>query len=191
MQPGAARRVNLSERGTPMASNTPAKRAAPDGPYVSRSPWQRQRPRALVVACSDGRLQENLDDFLNNHLGITRYDRLYAPGGPGALASSGLEFLRSDGFRRESQFLVEAHGIEDIYLIFHGPADDGPDEAVCADYRRLFPRHTAAQIREEQEKDAREIIRQGFGWRQAVRVHVYRCEVTAAGRIQFVRLLTD
>jgi hypothetical protein len=33
-------------------------------------------------------LQENLDDFLHRGLGITHYDRLYAPGGGGALATS-------------------------------------------------------------------------------------------------------
>lgn len=157
-------------------------------PYMSRAPWNHARPGALVIACSDGRLQENLDDFLSGHLGITRYDRLYAPGGPGALASSGYEFLRSDAFARECQFLVEAHELEDVYLVFHGPAEDGPDDAVCADYRRLFPRHSATQIREEQEKDARGILQQGFGWKRPVRVHVYRCEVTGSGTVQFVKL---
>ena len=156
--------------------------------YVTHKPWARNRPSALVVACSDGRLQENLDDFLDNHLGINRYDRLYAPGGPGALASSGREFLRSEAFRRECVFLMEAHEIEDVYLIFHGPAEDGPEEALCADYRRLFPTHTIADIRADQVRDAAEILKQGFGGRHTMRVHFYRCEVTADGAIQFVKL---
>jgi hypothetical protein len=132
-------------------------------------------------------LQKNLDDFLDNHLGINRYDRLYAPGGPGALATSGVEFLRSDIFRKECLFLVEAHQVEDIYLIFHGPAEGGPDEAICADYRRIFPRLSAAQIRMEQERDMTEIIRAGFGLRP-VRIHVWRCEVRDDGSIRFVNL---
>ncbi len=156
--------------------------------YKSRALWNHERPRALVVACSDGRLQDNLDEFLQAHLNLSRYDRLYAPGGPGALAPSGVEFLRSDTFRRECLFLVEAHHVEDVILVFHGPADDGPDEAVCADYKRIFPRLTAHEIRAQQEKDLAEILRTGFGYKQVVRVHVFRCEVTGSGAIQFVEM---
>ena len=152
-------------------------------PSRNQTPWNPDHPRALVVACSDGRFQQNLDDFLQNHLNLSRYDRLYTPGGPGALASSGVEFLRSDSFKRECVFLVEAHQIEDVFLIFHGPAEDGPDSALCADYKRLFPRMTAPEIRQQQESDAREILRGGFGWRQSVRVHILRCEVTNAGDV--------
>ena len=141
-----------------------------------------------MIACSDGRLQENLDDFLRGHLSISRYDRLYAPGGPGALAASGMEYLRSDNFKRECHFLVEAHDIEEVLLVFHGPAENGPDEAICADYRRIFPRLSAAQIRTEQEKDVVEILSGGFGWRRRVHVRVFRCEVNAEGAIHFVDL---
>jgi hypothetical protein len=156
--------------------------------FVCRSPWNRRRPNKLVIACSDGRLQENLDDFLQGHLGIEHYDRLYAPGGPGALATSGIEFSRSDVFRRECLFLVAAHDVEDIYFIFHGPSDDGPAEAVCADYRRIFPRHAPDQIRAEQAKDLAEILNGGFGFQRAVRVHAYRCEVTGDGAVRFIDL---
>ena len=142
----------------------------------------------LVVACSDGRLQESLDDFLRGSLGITRYDRLYTPGGPGALATHGVEYLRADQFRRECTFLVEAHQLKDIFLILHGPAEDGPDEAICADYRRVFPRATAAEIRAQQERDVVEVLTAGFGWQRSVRIHVYRCEVTHTTGTRFVRL---
>jgi hypothetical protein len=161
----------------------------PESPtFISRFPWNRSRPNKLVIACSDGRLQENLDDFLQGHLGIQHYDRLYAPGGPGALASSGFEFSRSDAFRRECLFLVSAHNVEDVYLIFHGPAVDGPEEAVCADYLRIFPRYRPEQIRTEQQKDLNEILKAGFGWQRHVRVHAYRCEVRSDGGIQFMEL---
>src|SRR5262245_20796341 len=102
--------------------------------HLAQTAWNRQRPESLVVACSDGRLQENLDEFLEKSLGITDYDRLYAPGGPGALASrSGAELLRPGQFQRDCQFLLRAHGIQYLFLIFHGPAADGPEEAVCGD----------------------------------------------------------
>lgn len=162
----------------------------PTPPFHSSRPWNRTRPKALVVACSDGRLQQNLDEFLQKHLAITQYDRLFAPGGPGAMASSGIEFLRGDSFRRECLFLVEAHRVEDVYLIFHGPGEDGPDEAVCADYRRLFPRADAATIRAQQHRDLQEIVSGGFGWQRRVRVHGWACEVGAGDAIRFVSLHT-
>lgn len=100
--------------------------------YVCRTPWDDERPRILVVACSDGRLQENLDECLGAR-GLRHYDRLFVPGGPDALASSGYELLRLDQIHRETNFLVEAHSIEEAYLIFHAAAD-GPEIACCANY---------------------------------------------------------
>ena len=40
-------------------------------------PWDPERPRVLVAACSDGRLQEATDAFLSRALGVRQYDRLY------------------------------------------------------------------------------------------------------------------
>ena len=156
--------------------------------FVTSTGWNAERPRVLVVACSDGRLQENLDEFLLRHLGIEHYDRLYAPGGPGAMASSGVYYSRADGIRRECAFLVAAHRVEDVYLIFHGPAADGPPEATCADYARKLPNATPEEIRRQQERDTAEIVRDGFGWEVRPRIHAFRCEVTATGGVQFVPL---
>ncbi len=157
--------------------------------FVSRKRWSVTRPRTLVIACSDGRLQESLDDFLENHLGVTHYDRLYAPGGPGALAASGFEFLRADQFRRECAFLLEAHGTEEVVLVFHGAAaDGGPDEAICADYKRKLPRQTGEAIAGQQEADVAEILRSAFGWKNEARIHIFRAEVTADQQVRFVDL---
>lgn len=57
--------------------------------------WARVRSGTLVVACSDGRLQEATDAFLADEIGLTEYDRLYLPGGGGALAASGRDFIRA------------------------------------------------------------------------------------------------
>jgi hypothetical protein len=156
--------------------------------FVASGPWKHQRPGALVVACSDGRLQENLDDFLSNALRITQYDRLYLPGGPGALASSGLEILRPEQVRRELLFLVTAHQIEDVVFVFHGPAADGPAEALCGDYKRRLPGRSPAELRAQQEQDARDIARAMFPPGTRVRMRFFRCEVTRDARIQFVQL---
>jgi hypothetical protein len=154
--------------------------------YLTRPGWNQERPRALVVACSDGRLQENLDDFLHTSLGIHHYDRLYAPGGGGALVSSGVELIRPNQFRRECQFLLAAHGVQNLYLIFHGPSENGPDEAACGDYRRKLPRANMAELRRRQEEDARELKQ--VSWGAGVQVFAYRCEVRNDDRIQFVEI---
>lgn len=159
-----------------------------DANFVSRIPWDSRRPAILVIACSDGRLQEHTDEFLGNRLGITHYDRLFVPGGPGALAGTTDNFVRAEQLRRECAFLIRAHAVEDVYLIFHGPAADGPAEATCADYRRRQPFSTPAEIRTQQQKDAREIVREGITFEVQVRMHPYRCEVRADGHVQFVPL---
>jgi hypothetical protein len=145
------------------------------------------RPGVLVIACSDGRIQEPVDEFLAT-VGVTHYDRLYVPGGPGALTASGVSFMRADAFRRECTFLIAAHQVADVYLIFHGPAEDGPAEATCADYRQKLPNHTPQQIRVQQQRDSDEVLRGGFGWNVSPRIHPFRCEVTAEGAVQFVSL---
>lgn len=158
-------------------------------PFVARDAWNPARPGVRVIACSDGRIQEPVDEFLAT-LGITHYDRLYVPGGPGALCSGGIAYSRADQVRHECTFLVRAHGIEEVYLIFHGPSEDGPPEATCADYRHKLPAHTPAQIREQQQRDADEVLHNGFGWNVNPRVRPFRCEVTASGAVQFVSLRT-
>lgn len=154
--------------------------------YLCETPWDDARPRILVVACSDGRLQENLDEFLNSR-GISHYDRLFVPGGPGALASSGYELMRHDQLLRETQFLISAHGVEELFLIFHGAAPDGPEVAACADYKRKLPGLSAAQINAAQETDVNELLRV-FAWPVHLKVRVFRAEVGGDGLIRFVAL---
>jgi len=158
--------------------------------YVSRNLWSVTRPKTLVVACSDGRLQKSIDDFLEQHMGVTDYDRLYAPGGPGALATGGLERLRADQFRREFTFLMKAHGTEEVILLFHGAGEEGPEEAICAHYKRLLPHgiYSRADIARRQEEDAQEVVRQAFVGMGPLRVHVLRAEVQADGSVRFVDL---
>ena len=154
--------------------------------FQTRRPWTEQSPDTLVIACSDGRFQEEVDEFLRDHLGIRQYDRLYVPGGAGALATTGIEFVRSDRFRNECRFLVGAHGIQRAILLFHGPAEDGPAEAVCGDYARRLPTSPPDALRRQQDRDAEQIWRDGLG--AGVVLEIYRCEVTGDGGVQFVRL---
>lgn len=161
------------------------------GTLLLGMPWDAARPRVLVVACSDGRLQEATDAFLERALGIHHYDRFYAPGGAGALASSGADFLRAQALRRECQFLVQAHGVEHLVLLLHGPATDGPAEALCADYRRKQPWARPAQIRAQQEADVRDLLARREEFAGGTRVSVFRIEVTAGGELAVATLYRD
>ncbi len=159
--------------------------------YVSKVRWNRRRPGILVISCSDGRFQEQVDEFLEKHLEIIHYDRLYLPGGPGALASSGVELLRSSQLRIEFEFLIASHDLEEVIFVFHGPSLDGPPDAMCADYKRKFPRATQAEIHHQQELDARSIMQNWLVHKMTGRIHFYRCEVTGDNLIQFVSLTIE
>ena len=151
--------------------------------YQAQSPWKDRQFEALVVACSDGRFNEHIDEFLRCQLAITCYDRLYVPGGAGALATSGTEFLRAQRVRAECQFLIRVHGIKRVILLFHAPSADGPKQAACGDYLRRYPTSTAAAIRLQQERDAKQVMRDGLG--PDVRLELYRCEVMSGGVVRF------
>lgn len=157
--------------------------------FKSEERWSQERPRTLVVACSDGRLQKSIDDFLEHTMGVTDYDRLYAPGGPGALAATGFEIMRADQFRREFAFLMKAHGTEEVILLFHSASAEGPEESICAHYRRLMPRASRMDVALQQEEDAREVLRQAFVGLPEVTVHVYRAEVFPDSSVHFVDML--
>ena len=157
-------------------------------PVTTDRSWSPVRPRTLVVACSDGRLQEATDDFLARALRVAAYDRLYLPGGGGALIASGRDFLRAQQQRRECRFLVEAHDVREVVLLFHGPAPTGPAAATCADYRRKLPWATVAQLRAQQRSDARELVERRAEWAGDATVHVWRCEVAADASLDFVPL---
>jgi hypothetical protein len=157
-----------------------------DKPFTSTHTWNRARPHILIVACSDGRYQLSLDEFLSHHLGITHYDRLYAPGGPGALASSTLSYFRGEQFRQESAFLVEAHSLEEIIFIFHGPVNqDGPLDATCADYNRKMHGAATDEIYRQQEADLQEVARAIWKVNKELRIRAYRAEVRADLRVLF------
>ena len=88
-------------------------------PYESRLPYDRARIRAAAIYCSDGRIGEHFDDFLQNGLNLPRYDRVALPGGPGCLAAHPQATLEQQGVVDELKFLVEAHGLNRLVLIQH------------------------------------------------------------------------
>ena len=88
-------------------------------PYVSNLPYHTQRMHAAAVYCSDGRVCEQYDDFLQNGLQLPRYDRVALPGGPACLAGYSQARIEEAGLLDELKFLVTAHGLEKVVLIQH------------------------------------------------------------------------
>ena len=142
----------------------------------------------MVVACSDGRLQEATDAFLAGQFKITRYDRFYVPGGGGALASSGTDAARAQQMCAECKYLVDMHAVRRVIVLFHGPSSEGRIEAACADYRRKLPWATVPQLREQQEADAVDLLKRRREWASEAGVLLFRCEVDSAGTLSFVNL---
>ncbi len=87
--------------------------------FESRTPYEPQRIHAAAIYCSDGRLGEHFDDFLQNGLKLPRYDRIAMPGGPAALAEHAATRLEHAAVADELNFLVEVHGLDRIVLIQH------------------------------------------------------------------------
>jgi hypothetical protein len=150
--------------------------------------WSPDRPHTLVIACSDGRLQEQTDAFLTHQLRLAGFDRFYVPGGGGALASSGRDFTRADHLRRECAYLIQLHEISRVILLFHGPSATGPAHAVCADYKRKLPWASPEMLREQQTRDAVDLLQRRDQWAGQAEVTAYRCEIDMSHHISFVPL---
>lgn len=87
--------------------------------YNSPIPYEEARIRAAAVYCSDGRVGEHFDDFLQNGLGLPRYDRVALPGGPASLAGYNDSTIEAQAVMDELVFLVEVHGLKRVVLIQH------------------------------------------------------------------------
>ena len=87
--------------------------------FESQTPYEAARIHAAAIYCSDGRVGDHFDDFLQNGLKLPRYDRVALPGGPAALAEHKETALEHAAVADELQFLVEVHGIQRVVLIQH------------------------------------------------------------------------
>lgn len=87
--------------------------------YESPFQYDSTRIRAAAMYCSDGRLGEHFDDFLQNGLKLPRYDRLCLPGGPACVAGHPQAHLEEKGVVDELHFLVEVHKLNRVILLAH------------------------------------------------------------------------
>lgn len=90
-----------------------------DKSYVSRLPYVQTRIHAAAMYCSDGRVGDHFDDFMQDGLKLPRYDRLALPGGPACLAGYTEARLEEEGVIDELRFLVSAHQLTRVVLIQH------------------------------------------------------------------------
>ncbi|MCA9290807.1 MAG: hypothetical protein KDA25_06740 [Phycisphaerales bacterium] len=88
-------------------------------PFHSRHRYDPERMHVAAVYCSDGRVGEHFDDFLQNGLSLPRYDRVALPGGPASLAGYAEARVAQEGAVDELKFLVEAHDLTRVVLIQH------------------------------------------------------------------------
>jgi len=98
----------------------------PDNYYESPTPYQEARIHAAAIYCSDGRIGDQIDEFLHHGLGLPRYDRLALPGGPVALASRATAYWEGVALENQLRFLIQVHRLEQLVLIAH---------STCAYYR--------------------------------------------------------
>lgn len=103
----------------PASSTQHVPTAAPLTSYTSPLPYVAARMHAAALYCSDGRVGEHFDDFLQNGLSLPRYDRLCLPGGPSCLAGYPQAHLEEQGVLDELKFLVEVHKLKRVVLLAH------------------------------------------------------------------------
>lgn len=87
--------------------------------FNSTIPWDQARIRAASIYCSDGRVGEQMDEFLHQGLGLPRYDRLAVPGGPACLSGALSVFWESHSAERQLDFLCHVHKLERLVMIAH------------------------------------------------------------------------
>jgi hypothetical protein len=87
--------------------------------YESPTPYEQARIHAAAVYCSDGRVGEQIDEFLHRGLGLPRYDRLAVPGGPACLSGSLVTFLEGRAVEDALRFLIRVHDLRQVVLIAH------------------------------------------------------------------------
>ena len=98
------------ERNAPPAQNVV---------FRSTVRYERARIHAAAIYCSDGRMGEQFDDFLQSGLKLPRYDRVALPGGPACLADHQQAHVQTQGVVDELKFLIEVHGLKRIVLLAH------------------------------------------------------------------------
>jgi len=87
--------------------------------YAGRLFYEPSRIHAAAIYCSDGRMGDHFDDFLQNGLYLPRYDRVALPGGPAALLNHNPSAPEVPVAWEALEFLAAVHGLERVLLVAH------------------------------------------------------------------------
>jgi hypothetical protein len=92
---------------------------SPGSFFKSRVPFEARGCGAGVVFCSDGRFADQVNDLMQNGLGLYGYDRLAIAGGPTCFAGHFAAYREEEGAVSHLQFLARLHGLRRLVLISH------------------------------------------------------------------------
>ena len=87
--------------------------------WRSTIPFDTRRIGAVAIYCSDGRYNEQFDQFLHERIGLPRYDRLTIPGGAACLAGHFITWKLEEALAEQLDFLATSHGLTNVVLIAH------------------------------------------------------------------------
>ena len=90
-----------------------------DSAWRSTIPFDTRRIGAVAIYCSDGRYNEQFDQFLHERIGLPRYDRLTIPGGAACLAGHFITWKLEEALAEQLDFLTTSHGLSNVVLIAH------------------------------------------------------------------------
>jgi len=131
--------------------------------YRSSQPFTPERIGAAAIYCSDGRYNEQFDEFLHKQLGLPRYDRVVVPGGAACLAGDIGAWRDEEAVAEQLRFLIVSHELERIVLIAH---------KGCGFYLKKL--HVSeARVRDRQEADLHKAAERIRGLSAPVAVEAY------------------
>jgi hypothetical protein len=145
--------------------------------YTSHLPWANQFSATLLIACSDGRFEAQLDSFCKESLGLRSCDRFLVPGG-----IAGLQILSECFYadRERITLLVTHHAIRRIICVAH---------EYCGYYRERYPGVEDLLPRQLQDlRTAEKSLRYWFG---GVSVELVYARVRQDRQVQFGRVTPE
>lgn len=123
--------------------------------YRSDIPWSAERPKVLVVCCSDGRWHAQMVDFVQSEI-CDRPDMYAVPGGPVAVDPWASSFEEARVLQSALELFVAYHDLHEVWLVAH---------QGCAYYRQRHPNSSDEELRQRQTEDlerARKILRERY-----------------------------
>jgi hypothetical protein len=138
--------------------------------FVSNVPWSADRPRVLVVCCSDGRFHGPITDFVDHEVS-DRADLVALPGGPAVVDPWNSSFDEARVFASSLALFEAHHELREAWLLAH----EG-----CSYYRLRHPTATPAELEARQIADLRRAA-------TLLRERASRLDV----RLVFVRVVAD